>query len=234
MSRRGGAAQGARPVRARRDCTGGGANAASLSAGAASRTDLGTALHAVFWAIVLGVVLPIVGYLLLVASRKVDALNAAAIAADYGSVSADTFPAAIVLAGCRRRVRALPGDHARGDGVACDRGRPVARRSRPPAPSHDAAGQCGGGCLFPARNGALDQKKLLTIITARQLEKLVIEALRRCGVGGYTVVQASGAGASGIQSGMLDVDSSILICVILSEARLITVLDDLEQTISSR
>lgn len=74
----------------------------------------------------------------------------------------------------------------------------------------------------------LQQKKLLTIITSRSFEKIIIEALRRRGVGGYTVVQASGAGASGIQSGMLDGDSNILIHVILSEPRLVTVLDDLE------
>lgn len=74
----------------------------------------------------------------------------------------------------------------------------------------------------------LEQKKLLTIITARELEKMIIEVARERGVGGYTVVQASGAGASGIQSGMLDVDSNILIYIILSEQRLITLLDDLE------
>ena len=74
----------------------------------------------------------------------------------------------------------------------------------------------------------LEQKKLLTIITSRAFEKMIIEALRRRGVGGYTVVNASGAGATGIQSGMLDSDSNILIYIVLSEARLITVLDDLE------
>lgn len=74
----------------------------------------------------------------------------------------------------------------------------------------------------------LEQKKLLTIITARELEKMIIEVARERGVGGYTVVQASGAGASGIQSGMLDVDSNILIYIILSEQRLVALLDDLE------
>ena len=77
----------------------------------------------------------------------------------------------------------------------------------------------------------MEQKKMLTIITSRALEKMIIEAMRRRGVGGYTVVQASGAGASGIQSGMLDGDSNILIHIILSEARLITVLDDLDDMI---
>ena len=74
----------------------------------------------------------------------------------------------------------------------------------------------------------LEQKKLLTIITARELEKMLIKAMTKRGIGGYTVVQASGAGASGIQSGMLEGDTNILIYVILSEARLVTVLDDLE------
>ena len=74
----------------------------------------------------------------------------------------------------------------------------------------------------------LQPKKLLTIITSRAFEKMIIEALRKRGVGGYTVVNASGAGASGIQSGMLDSDSNILIYVVLSEARMESVLDDLD------
>ena len=74
----------------------------------------------------------------------------------------------------------------------------------------------------------LEQKKLLTIITSRAFEKMIIEAVRGRGVGGYTVVNASGAGVSGIQSGMLDSDSNILIYIILSEARLVSVLDDLD------
>ena len=74
----------------------------------------------------------------------------------------------------------------------------------------------------------LEPKKLLTIITSRAFEKMIIEAVCQRGVGGYTVVQASGAGSSGIQSGMLYGDSNVLIYIILSEARLITVLDDLD------
>ena len=74
----------------------------------------------------------------------------------------------------------------------------------------------------------LEQKKLLTIITSRAFEKIIIQALRGRDVGGYTVVNASGAGASGIQSGMLDSDSNILIYVVLSEARMEFVFDDLE------
>ena len=74
----------------------------------------------------------------------------------------------------------------------------------------------------------LEPKKLLTIITSRAFEKMIIEVVRKRGVGGYTVVQASGAGISGIQSGMLDSDSNILIYIILSEARLVPLLDDLD------
>lgn len=59
------------------------------------RADLATGLQAVFWAIILGLVLPVIGYYCLVATRKVDGLNAAAIAAHYGSVSAGTFLTAI-------------------------------------------------------------------------------------------------------------------------------------------
>jgi len=74
----------------------------------------------------------------------------------------------------------------------------------------------------------LEQKKLLTIITARPFKNMVIEVLRLRGVGGYTVVDASGAGAFGVQSGALDGDSNILVYVILSEARLTGVLEDFD------
>ncbi len=59
------------------------------------RADLNLALHAVFWALAMGFALPLIGYALLVATGKVDRLNAAAIAAHYGSVSAGTFLTAI-------------------------------------------------------------------------------------------------------------------------------------------
>jgi hypothetical protein len=52
--------------------------------------------------------------------------------------------------------------------------------------------------------------------------------MTRHGIGGYTVVEASGAGTYGIQSGMFEGDTNILIYVIISEARLVKVLDELE------
>lgn len=57
--------------------------------------ELGTALAAVLWALGLGFLLPLIGFGLLVATRRVDSLNAAAIAAHYGSVSAGTFLTAV-------------------------------------------------------------------------------------------------------------------------------------------
>lgn len=59
------------------------------------KADLLTAVQAIFWAVVLGIALPVMGYFVLLATRCVDGLNAAAIAAHYGSVSAGTFLTAI-------------------------------------------------------------------------------------------------------------------------------------------
>jgi len=61
--------------------------------------ELGTALASVLWALGLGIVLPLLGFGLLMATRRVDGLNAAAIAAHYGSVSAGTFLTAIAYLG---------------------------------------------------------------------------------------------------------------------------------------
>jgi len=60
-----------------------------------AKSDMVTALNSIVWALVLGFVLPIIGYLCLVATRKVKPLDAAAISAHYGSVSAGTFLTAI-------------------------------------------------------------------------------------------------------------------------------------------
>ncbi len=62
---------------------------------ALGKSDLITAFSAVAWAIALGFILPLIGYALLLATRRVDRMDAAAIAAHYGSVSAGTFLTAI-------------------------------------------------------------------------------------------------------------------------------------------
>ncbi len=60
-----------------------------------AKADLMTAFSSIIWALILGFSLPIIGYLFLVFTRKVNPLDAAAISAHYGSVSAGTFLMAI-------------------------------------------------------------------------------------------------------------------------------------------
>jgi hypothetical protein len=62
-----------------------------------ANSDLFVAMNAIFWAIVLGFVIPIIGYALLRFRNKIDPMNAAAITAHYGSVSAGTFLTAIAF-----------------------------------------------------------------------------------------------------------------------------------------
>jgi len=75
----------------------------------------------------------------------------------------------------------------------------------------------------------LEQKKLLTIIAAHPFKSIIIETLRGRGVGGYTMVDAKGVGAFGVQSGSLQSDTNLLIYVIISEARLKLLLADLDE-----
>lgn len=77
----------------------------------------------------------------------------------------------------------------------------------------------------------LSPEKLLTIIAAVELEDTLVEKARKRGVSGYTVIQASGAGSSGVQTGMLDIDTNILMKIILPEPRVSPLLDDLERMI---
>lgn len=74
----------------------------------------------------------------------------------------------------------------------------------------------------------LRPEKLLTIIASSVLESTLIEIVRKHGVSGYTIVQASGAGTSGVQSGMLDIDTNILMHIVLPESRVSVLLDQIE------
>jgi len=60
-----------------------------------AKADLVIALNSIMWALILGFTLPIIGYLILLVTRKVNPMDAAAISAHYGSVSAGTFLTAI-------------------------------------------------------------------------------------------------------------------------------------------
>ncbi len=75
----------------------------------------------------------------------------------------------------------------------------------------------------------LEQKKLLTIIAAHAIKGVVIDVLKSRGVGGYTMVDATGVGSFGLQSGALISDSNLLIHVILSEPRLNLLLQDMDE-----
>jgi nitrogen regulatory protein PII len=77
----------------------------------------------------------------------------------------------------------------------------------------------------------IEQKKLLTLIVPEELQRMTIETLSRRGIGGYTLVPATGAGAAGLRSGMLVNDANVVIYIILSEARLDAVLGDIEEMV---
>ena len=78
----------------------------------------------------------------------------------------------------------------------------------------------------------LRPEKLLTIISTAALAETLTNILCRDGVTGYTVLEASGGGSTGLQTGMLDSDSNILLHVVLPEEMVSTVLDDLERLMS--
>lgn len=62
-----------------------------------AKADLMIAFTAIFWAMVMGFMIPIIGYAILRFRDRIDSMNAAAITAHYGSVSAGTFLTAIAF-----------------------------------------------------------------------------------------------------------------------------------------
>lgn len=74
-------------------------------------------------------------------------------------------------------------------------------------------------------------EKLITIITSDVLEDKLVASVRNRGASGYTIVRARGAGSSGEQSGLLDIDTNIKLHVILPPDRMPGLLDDLERLI---
>jgi len=75
-------------------------------------------------------------------------------------------------------------------------------------------------------------KKHVTIITSDVLEDKIIGYIRARGASGYTIVRARGAGSSGEQSGLLDVDTNIKIHIIMPADRLTGLLDDIERLLN--
>ncbi|MBN2866706.1 MAG: sodium-dependent bicarbonate transport family permease [Thiotrichales bacterium] len=64
---------------------------------ALAKADFQLAVESIIWAAILGFILPIIGYGLLRFRNKVNAFDAAAISAHYGSVSAATFLTAVAF-----------------------------------------------------------------------------------------------------------------------------------------
>jgi PII-like signaling protein len=80
----------------------------------------------------------------------------------------------------------------------------------------------------------LAPEKLVTIITTDVLEDKLISLVKERGVSGYTIQRARGGGSSGIQSGMLDIDTNITFTVIVTPDRLEKLLDGLQELINKR
>jgi nitrogen regulatory protein PII len=74
-------------------------------------------------------------------------------------------------------------------------------------------------------------EKLLNVITTRGLQDRLSELVERHGLSGWTVLEAAGAGAQGLQTGTFDADTNILFMVILPTAKLEPVLEDVEDLI---
>ena len=80
----------------------------------------------------------------------------------------------------------------------------------------------------------LAPEKLITIITTDVLEDQLIAKAKKCGVSGYTIQRARGGGSSGIQSGMLDIDTNITFSVVVPPDRLNNLLNGLQELINRR
>ncbi len=72
-------------------------------------------------------------------------------------------------------------------------------------------------------------KKVVNVVASAELESLLVRTAERLNAGGYTIMPARGAGSTGVQSGMLDVDSNIAFVMVVAEAQLAPVLEELDR-----
>jgi len=79
----------------------------------------------------------------------------------------------------------------------------------------------------------LENKKMLTLIAPQDLQRLVVDSLREVDIGGYTAMPATGSGATGLQTGILDRDTNVVIHVILSEERLTRALEQMDRLMNA-
>ncbi|MDX1253145.1 MAG: transcriptional regulator [Gammaproteobacteria bacterium] len=89
------------------------------------------------------------------------------------------------------------------------------------------AGGAGGMTTEGGDMVKLVSEKLIRIIAAAELEAQLVELSKRRSVSGYTVVDARGAGASGIQPGLMDIDSNILFLMVVPPEQFDEVMEDL-------
>lgn len=74
----------------------------------------------------------------------------------------------------------------------------------------------------------LHPEKQITVITSDVLEERLVKLLKQRGARGYTIFRARGAGTSGEQSGVLDVDTNIVLHVIVPLSKVSAMLDGFE------
>lgn len=73
--------------------------------------------------------------------------------------------------------------------------------------------------------------KLINIVANAALEERLTELVERNALSGYTVLEARGAGSSGLQTGVLEGESNILFMVAVPDAKLEAVLAGIEKLI---
>lgn len=77
----------------------------------------------------------------------------------------------------------------------------------------------------------LHAKKVVHVVASADIESRLVKIAEKYNHGGYTVHQARGGGATGLQSGMLDVDSNIMFLMIVDEQRMEPILVELDKMI---
>jgi len=78
----------------------------------------------------------------------------------------------------------------------------------------------------------LHASKTITVIAEAQLENHLIQLAERHHLSGYTIMEARGKGASGTQTGTLDVESNITFLMIVSPNRVDKVMAEIAQWVA--
>jgi hypothetical protein len=77
----------------------------------------------------------------------------------------------------------------------------------------------------------LHAKKVVHVVASADIESRLVRIAEKYNHGGYTIYQARGGGATGLQSGMLDVDSNIVFMMVVDEQRSEPILVELDKMI---